>query len=109
MNSYYECHITMEGGVMNAYHIEKFLEQKTNWKFSKIDGDINFGPGVKFYATNQFNMKIGIEAVIHQVKSMAEILASQGAKVIRRKVEIVIYDNRERPRRRMVSQLSLKQ
>ena len=89
---YYECHITMEG---DAKKIEPIVE-KTGWKFSKIDGDPILGAGVKCYATAHFNTRYCREFVQQQVDLVAQIFREQkGIKLLRRKVELVLYDIKE--------------
>ncbi len=89
-SSYFECHVTVEGDpVQIRPHVEA-----VKWKFSAIDGDINLGDGIKCYATRQFNRRLETREVEENLFAMAEILVKAGFKVLRRKVEMVIFDDR---------------
>lgn len=90
--SYYECHVTMQG---NKEYAEN-LVNSIGWKFSAIDGDILLGGGLKFYATRHFNARMKAEEVKEELLSVAEFLHSPlaGVEVVRRKVELVIFDDR---------------
>lgn len=70
--------------------------EELRWKFSKIDGDPNLGEGVKCYATKQFNIRRTKDGVIKAVDMVAAQLHNNlyVSKVLRSKVELVIYDNR---------------
>ncbi len=89
MKNYYEAHITMEGDPQKL----RPVVESVGWKFSCIEGDINLGDGVKCYATRQFNARVGDERIVQILNGTADGLASV-AKVLRRKVELVIYDDR---------------
>lgn len=92
---YYECHITMAGDPEKIENAVKI----TDWKFSKIDGDPTLGKGIKCYATRHFNCtKNSIQDVIDRLNDVAIILDDysvdrQHYKVIRVKVELVLYDH----------------
>jgi hypothetical protein len=95
MKEYFEAHVTMEDNYYcDRYAIKNYVEF-SRWKFSAIDGDINMGPGTKFYATRQFNLKIGKDEAIRKLHEMAKRLREFGANVVREKIEQVIYDNRK--------------
>lgn len=89
---YYEAHITMDG---DPDAIKEAVEG-AGWTFSKIDGDIVMGEGVKCYATSHFNER---EWDAAQLASFAEGIAKglemrAGCVVRRVKIELVVYDTR---------------
>lgn len=87
---YYECHVTMEGDPKQL----RPLVEGTKWKFSAIYDDIILGEGLKCYATMHYNARKTEEEVLTLLHDTADKLEAKGAKVIRRKVEKVFYDNR---------------
>lgn len=90
MTTYFECHVTMLG---NPDTIRPEVENR-KWKFSVIDGDPVLGDGLKCYATKLFNRRNGQEAVQAELFSIAKDLTNLGFNVLRRKIELVIYDDR---------------
>ena len=90
MKEYFEAHITMIGNIEAV----KPLVERLKWKFSAIEGDINLGNGIKLYATRQFNVKIGKEKAIKTLLETANLLQSKGVSILRRKIELVIFDDR---------------
>lgn len=88
--SYYECHITMLG---DKEQIRRCVEA-TGWKFSAIDGDPVLGAGVKCYATMFYNQRVPEYQVQAAVRVAANELTEAGIQVTRRKVELVIFDDR---------------
>lgn len=72
----------------------EYLVNAANWKFSAIAGDIILGDGVKCYATKHFNSKLAEKTVLAMLHQTADALQDLGIKVVRRKVERVIYDDR---------------
>ncbi len=89
--SYYECHVTMLG---DPEKIKPIVESLTNWKFSAINGDPVLGDGVKCYATYFYKARFDQASVVSALHSIAQILNEAGCNVIRRKVELVMYDDR---------------
>lgn len=92
MKQYYEAHITMLGNPL----ILAPIVAKTGWKFSAIDGDINLGVGIKCYATRQFNLRVGEDTAIKLLHETANQLYKLGAEILRRKIELVIFDDRSK-------------
>lgn len=91
MKNYYECHITLEGDRAAA----KACVEGMAWKFSAIDGDPVTGPGVKLYATRHFNAKHSTKDIIEILHNVANWFEEVGGfKITRRKVELVLYDDR---------------
>lgn len=90
---YYECHITMEPEPDQIQTLKRDIES-SGWKFSQIAGDINLGDGVKAYATKQLNSrKFNQTKAVNYMLLFASMLGAH-VKVVRRKVELVIYDDR---------------
>lgn len=92
MAQYYEAHVTI-AVEDNREHIKNVVEN-TRWKFSIIDGDINLGDGIKAYATRQFNSKHKSSQIEFLLHLEADILKSENIRVLRRKVELVLFDDR---------------
>lgn len=91
MKRYYEMHVTFTGQDREVF---RDLVQRSKWRYSAIDGDANLGDGVKQYATRQMNARTSVGEATLLVKDMASHLARHGAIILRRKVELVIYDDR---------------
>ncbi len=92
--TYYECHVTIE--TEHKALVQKVVE-KLKWKFSAIDGDPSLGDGVKCYATRHFNARLPADDVVTELHRVAQAIdygCANGAKILRRKVELVIYDDR---------------
>ncbi len=98
--SYYECHVTIicpegpDDDHCDPRNTLKDIIKSNKWKFSQIDGDIALGDGVKCYATTHYNARTDMEVVVSKLHTLADLIASRGFKVIRRKVELVVYDDR---------------
>ena len=86
--TYYECHITMIDSV------PEIAVTNLGWKFSKIDGDPTLGIGIKSYATKHFNAKHDKSVILAELHKTADKLVARGYNVVRRKIELVIYDDR---------------
>lgn len=88
--TYYECHVTMEAHPEYARpHVAA-----EGWKFSAIDGDPSLGRGLKCYATRHYNAKLPIDRVVELLVAVAAALDAAGCHVVRRKVELVVFDDR---------------
>ena len=92
INKYYECHITIEAAPEDKEKIKSIVEQ-LKWKFSAIEGDIVLGNGVKYYATMHYNYRLSETEVLSILHGTADTIETW-FKVVRRKVELVIYDDR---------------
>lgn len=94
--NYYEAHVTFTcpSDEFITHEEAKNIVLGNKWRFSAIDGDSNLGAGVKLYATRQFNRRNAAEKIVTLTQGMADILEQAGAKIHRRKVEVVIYDDR---------------
>lgn len=88
---YFECHITCEG---DKVEIAKAVAE-IGWIFSAIDNDIVLGAGVKSYATKHVNAeKYSQQSVTDSLMFAKDALILRGVKVIRAKVELVVFDER---------------
>lgn len=87
---YYECHITLNGDPEKL----RPVVEKLNWSFSCIHDDIIMGVGLKCYATQHYNSRYKPETIIQIVQDTADAIFLQGFPILRRKVELVIYDDR---------------
>ena len=97
MQEYYECHVTVQPDEQcptRKTNIKRLVEQ-VNWTFSSIDGDPDFGAGIKCYATFHFHKTTKQERIIEKMEALADQLKSHGHKVLRTKIELVVYDNRK--------------
>lgn len=91
MTRYYECHITLtpDSGL-------KVFVEGLGWKFSQIFGDIILGDDEIFaYATTHYNEKLGEQEVIAEMNHAASMMEKRGFKVLRQKVELVVYDTKK--------------
>lgn len=89
---YFEAHVTMEAPPSEAPRVAAAVKA-IGWRFSAINGDPILGDGVKMYATTHWNERIGIEVAVRRLHQAAGMLGAQH-KVVRRKVELVLYDDR---------------
>jgi hypothetical protein len=78
----------------NPTKVQEAVERLYFWKFSKIDGDPTLGKGVKCYATRHFKANVRESEVLHALHDAADFLKRLGITVMRRKIEMVIYDDR---------------
>jgi hypothetical protein len=72
----------------------KRLVEHHGWKFSCINGDPVLGDGVKCYATMFYSVRKDEEWVLAELNGIALNLIDDGAIVIRRKIERVVYDDK---------------
>lgn len=88
--SKFELHVTLD--------LEEDQEDVANniailegWKTSKIDGDPVLGSGIKFYFTKYEILLRNAEDSLYKIHS---ILVRNKLKVVRLKIEQIIYDKR---------------
>lgn len=94
MSRYYECHITIEQlPNQSREHVRQAVE-RTGWKFSAIDGDPVLGNKVLCYATRHFANQMAPGDVSQRMNIVAEDLSTNQLKVVRQKVELVVYDTK---------------
>tara|TARA_R110002126_G_C10490983_1_gene504741 strand:+ start:4903 stop:5208 length:306 start_codon:yes stop_codon:yes gene_type:complete len=93
--NYYESHVTF----MAPSDSDSTSMGPTGmgWIFSQIDGDPVLGAGVKSYFTRQFRESVPLESVKAEAEQVAEVLIAEGYKILRRKVELVVYDSKRLP------------
>lgn len=92
---YYECHVTFMADPKD--HSTSMGPTGMGWKFSQIDGDPVLGEGVKSYFTRQFRNSLHLDSIKAEVDQVAEVLIAEGYEVLRRKVELVVYDSKQLP------------
>lgn len=90
---YYECHITINQADQPRHEIREAVE-RIGWKFSAIDGDPVMGKKVYCYATKHFKKEVPEADVIRELLDTAAGL-KDFCNVLRSKVEIVLYDDRQ--------------
>lgn len=89
---YYEAHITLQAPRERLSEVRELVEA-VGWRFSAIDGDPVLGPGTKMYATRHFNERLGSDGVLLELFKTADALGAL-VEILRRKVELVLYDDR---------------
>lgn len=93
--NYYECHVTFIAPPESDS--TSMGPTGMGWKFSQIDGDPVLGAGVKAYFTRQFRESIPMDQVRAEVDQVGDVLVAEGYEVLRRKVELVVYDSKQLP------------
>jgi len=88
MKPYYELHITYIDAV-NA--VPPVFE---GWSPSIIAGDIVLGSGIKHYFTSHMKGDANLDQIIKEMEWIADKLREIGLKVVRTKVELVLYNHR---------------
>lgn len=92
---YYELHITMAPGKESAKEaVESLNSRSSHWTYSRIDGDPSLGEGVKEYATNHQGTQENFVNVLDYLNFAANQLLVSGHQVVRRKIELVMYDTK---------------
>lgn len=85
----HECHITIKEPCERADTIRQLVED-TVWHFSMIDGDPKLGPGVKMYATANFDGSE--EQATRNIEWKRDVLIACKCNVVRCKIEKIVYD-----------------
>lgn len=89
----YECHITIQYSPNFVTELEG-LCNTLGWKYSQIHGDPLLGKHPFAYATKHFPSTENVNMVMIELNQMAKFLTEARFKVIRRKIELVIYDSK---------------
>jgi hypothetical protein len=92
---YYELHITMERTERGSSQV---AVEKRGWKFSCIAGDPDLGLGEREYATWHESSGHEFIDVRDFLNASANAFRELGFKVVRRKIELVMYDTKGRER-----------
>lgn len=94
---YYECHVTIKCPEENISALESLIEKDAKWAFSRIEGDIILGEGVKCYATQHFEASMSFMEVLEKLRMISKMIAFYGeVEVIREKIELVMYDTKQK-------------
>lgn len=88
----YEAHVTVDFRGQPS-HLKAFIKSR-DWHHSAIDSDPLLGEGVKHYATTHYPIRTSREKVEEACLEMAAQLKRAGYKVLRAKVELVLFDRR---------------
>ncbi len=89
---YYELHITMEK--VTDIPALRLLLSSHMWHHSCIHGDADMGDRRLHYGTRAVNGDCMLEEVKGILNGMASLLTTVGFRVVRRKIEMVVYDER---------------
>ena len=87
----FECHITIADSLSHTHVNIKQSVLDAKWKFSCIDGDPLLGKQILYYATRWFEHR---ENAIIETNRQKDLFIQHGLRVVRAKVEEVIYDAR---------------
>lgn len=94
MTTKYEVHITMDEAKDRECFVKSIVDS-LGYTFSKIDNDLMIGPGTKMYATANYPLTSeGYELPAKQMHEAMKILKEYGCKVIRAKIELILFDKR---------------
>ena len=84
----FECHITCS--VEDALLVER-TGLKNNWKFSCINGDALMGAKPHCYLTNY---NADAQKLKEDMETMSDLLNFNGVKILRQKIERIIFDTK---------------
>ncbi len=88
----FECHLTIDVPLNQLGHLREEIENKIDWKFSRITDDPLLGEGMFCYATAHFTYAM---QALCKTEGLSEELRRSGFNVVRRKIEIVMFDERK--------------
>lgn len=89
----FECHITVKVAREHADILQRWVESIPGWSFSSIAGDPLLGKETFCYATAHFTDPM--EAMTQTTAASEALSQETWLKVVRRKVEIVMFDERK--------------
>lgn len=97
MKEYYECHITVADTEFSSSILIEEAIKRQKWKFSAIADDPDLGDGIRYYATRHFPRRIEKNDLIFEMNRVSALIRefSQG-RILRKKIELIIYDDKPR-------------
>ena len=87
-NKGFETHITLNLPLERELEAEK-IAKDWKWKTSSIKDDPILGPGLKFYFTRH---DVTYDDAYYRMQQMHVILDTKDFKVIRKKIEEIVFD-----------------
>lgn len=84
----YECHITIKA---EAANIGEKVAAEMQWKTSEIKRDPILGPDTHFYLTAH---DTDLGRMTRKMHHTACYLENEGAEVLRKKIELIVYDTK---------------
>jgi len=90
----FECHITMLKDCPRVMRRFEEIAKILQWKTSSIEGDPFLGKDTFFYFTCYHT---SLPEIQKKMDKLCIFLKDRGYKVIRKKIELVIYDTKEKP------------
>jgi len=91
---YYEIHLTLST-VPDVFSVKTKCLFPYGWYFSQITGDHpQLGPAATSYATVNLTGDWPLPDVMDAMNHMAKILQENGCTLIRKRVEIILFDER---------------
>ncbi len=88
----FECHLTIDVPLNRLGQLRDEIEDTIYWKFSRITDDPLLGQGVFCYATAHFSDAV---KATKETCDLSEALELMDFTVARRKIEIVMFDERK--------------
>jgi len=88
---YYECQLALVADT-NPHPSVKVIVQGCGWTYGEMDGDPTLGPGAFLCATKHYPAFRAIEFVKTQLLETSERLTSRGIHVVRKRINLVLFD-----------------